>query len=403
MSPIKSLTDSVRLPRIGKIHLGTRDSDRGFPRKSDHFVFPPDHSDYKKLVELYGETPKSLNILIPVEDEEVWATQYFKSYNQTYGLVCKGDGEMAMRMVSVETGELPKADRAGTVTMKEIPCLGRDCPIYQNKEKGKPQCHEVMNLRFILPEVPGLGVWQIDTGSKNSILNINSCAKIIKRAFGRISMIPLKLTFEPIEVNQPDTGKKQTVYVLNLRTDVTMAQLADAAREQAKMFMLEAPTLENAFDVEVEKDIEELWGEKPIDKTTDELIEPPPEEHKVEPKRKPKDKPESEATPEKVKGEYADSSAYAAKKAQQATAEATPEKNSALQELDFDPIVLKEQLAEVKWRDATVKSFCRNKYSLDAEGQPLDIKLELVDFIASLKRQDRESLFREISDRTSML
>ena len=182
-----------------------------------------------------------------------------------------------------------------------------------------------------------------------------------------------------------------------------MAQLADAAREQAKMFMLEAPTLENAFDVEVEKDIEELWGEKPIDKTTDELIEPPPEEHKVEPKRKPKDKPESEATPEKVKGEYAESSAYAAKKAQQATAEATPEKNSALQELDFDPIVLKEQLAEVKWRDATVKSFCRNKYSLDAEGQPLDIKLELVDFIASLKRQDRESLFREISDRASML
>jgi len=117
-----------------------------------------------------------------------------------------------------------------------------------------------MNLRFLLPEIPGLGVWQIDTGSKNSILNINSCAKIIRRAFGRISMIPLKLTLEPTEVNNPETGKKQTVHVLNLRTDITLSQLADVAREQSKQYMLEAPDLEAAFDAQVEQDIEDLWG-----------------------------------------------------------------------------------------------------------------------------------------------
>ena len=271
MSPIKDLSDSVRLPRLGKIKLGTKDPKRGFPRKSDHFVLPTDHSDYKKLVELYGEKPKELPVLIPVEDEETWATQYYKSYTQTHGLVCKGDGEMAMRMVSVETGELPDAKKSGAVRLQERPCAGKDCPDYQNKK-----CHEVMNLRFILPEVPGLGVWQIDTRSKNSILNINSCAKLIKRAFGRISMIPLKLTLEPIEVNQPDTGKKQTVYVLNLRTNVTMAQLANVAREQAKMFMLEAPDLENTFDVAVEKNIEELWGDgMPVDKAIGEIKEIP--------------------------------------------------------------------------------------------------------------------------------
>src|SRR4030042_4575992 len=104
------------------------------------------------------------------------------------GLVCKGDGETAMRMIDVATGELPVHDKAGTVRLNEIKCLAHDCPEYQAKK-----CHEVMNLRFVLPEVPGLGVWQIDNGSKNSILNINSCAKVIKRAFGRVSMIPLKL------------------------------------------------------------------------------------------------------------------------------------------------------------------------------------------------------------------
>jgi len=275
--PIKDLSDNVRLPRLGKIKLGTKDPERGFPRKSEFFVFPKDHSDYKKLVELYGETPKELPILIPVEDEETWATQYYRAYNQTYGLVCKGDGESATRMIDIKTGQLPDAKKPGTVKMQEIPCAGKNCPEYQEKK-----CKEVMNLRFILPEVPGLGIWQIDTSSKNSMLNINSCAKVIKRAFGRISMIPLKLTLEPIQVNNPETGRKQMVYVLNLRTDVTLAQLADAAREQAKMFMLEAPDLEKQFEIETEKDIEELWGiEDPVNTTTGEVKgkqqQPPPE------------------------------------------------------------------------------------------------------------------------------
>lgn len=258
--PIKDLSDSVRLPRLGKIHLGIKHPQKGYPMKTDYFVLPKDHSDYAKLVEIFGEKPKELRILIPVEDEEQWAPQYYKSYNQTYGLVCKGDGEMALRMVDIKTGELPVKERVDTVELREIICGGKNCPIYKNKEKGKAQCHEVMNLRFILPEVPGLGVWQVDTGSINSILNINSCAKIIKRAFGRISLIPLKLTLESIPVNNPETGKKQTVYVLNLRTDVTLAQLADVAREQAKIFRIEAPDLEAVFEEEVEKDIEDLWG-----------------------------------------------------------------------------------------------------------------------------------------------
>jgi len=277
MSPIKNLSENVRLPRLGHIHLGTRHPEKGYPIKADHFVLPQDHSDYAKLVEVFGEKPKELRILIPVEDDEQWATQAYKAYNQTYGLVCKGDGEKAVRMVDVQTKELPVANKAGTVTMVETECLGKNCPEYQAKK-----CHEVMNFKFLIPEVPGLGVWQIDTGSKNSILNINSCAKIIKRAFGRISLIPLKLTFEPIQVNNPENGKKQTVYVLNLRTDVTLAQLANQAKEQAKMFMIEAPDLAAMADLQLERDIDDLWGEKKV--VAEEVIEGEViEESKLEP------------------------------------------------------------------------------------------------------------------------
>lgn len=268
--PIKDLSDSVRLPRLGKIHLGIKHPEKGYPMKTDYFVFPKGHSDYEALVKAFGDQPKELRILIPVEDEEQWASQYYKAYNQTYGLVCKGDGDMAMRMINVKTGALPSSKESGTVEMRDITCQGKDCPEYKSKE-----CHEVMNLRFILPEVPGLGVWQIDTGSINSILNINSCATIIRRAFGRISLIPLKLTLESVSVNNPETGKKQTVYVMNLRSSITMAQLADAAREQLNTFMLADPKLEAAYEAEVEKDIDDLWGPLVSASQEDTIVEAP--------------------------------------------------------------------------------------------------------------------------------
>jgi hypothetical protein len=253
--PIKDLSDTVRLPRLGKIHLGIRDPQRGFPVKTDYFVLPPEHPSLKELVTAFGEKPKSLRVLIPTEDEELWAPQYYKCYDKSHGLLCKGDGEVAMRMVDMKTGQFPTKE-ACTTELKEMPCKGKSCPEYISKK-----CGEKMTLRIVLPEIPGLGIWQIDTGSKNSILNINSCARIIKSQFGRISGIPLSLTLEPIDVNNPETGKKQTVFVLNLRTDVTLAQLAAAARGHDKTFKLAMPDLEVAFEEQVERDIADYWPE----------------------------------------------------------------------------------------------------------------------------------------------
>lgn len=256
--PIKDLSDDVRIPRLGKFHLGYKDpAKKGAPVKTDYFVMPKEHSSYEQLVKAFGEKPKEFRILIPVEDEEQWASQFYKAYNLTRGLVCKGDGENAMRMIDTKTKSLPVKDTE-TVTMVDMPCLGKECPEYKTKK-----CGEVMNLRFMLPEIPGLGVWQIDTGSINSILNINSCAKVIKKTFGRLTLIPLILSLEPINVNNPTDGKKQTVYVLNLRTNVTLNQLADLAREQSKTFRLTSPDFDAEYEVQVERNIEDMWGENP--------------------------------------------------------------------------------------------------------------------------------------------
>jgi hypothetical protein len=243
---------------LGKIRLGFRD-ESGVPHKTPYFVIPEDHPDRERLTQLFGEEPKSLRVLIPLEDEEEWATQYYRSYSLSRGLVCKGDGETAMQMQEAKTGKLVNKE-TGTITMKEVPCHGRDCPHYRAKK-----CRESMNLRFILPEMPGLGVWQVDTGSINSILNINSCARLIRKAFGRISMIPLTLSLDPVDVSNPQDGRKQTVYVMSLRTDVTLEELADAAREQARTLAVGGPDLERQWEADTEDIVNALYGEQQAD------------------------------------------------------------------------------------------------------------------------------------------
>ena len=279
MSPIKNLSDQRRIPRIGKIHLGVKvdhPEKKGvqYPKATEYFVVPPE------VAAVHGEKPTELPIMIPVEDEEFWASQYYRSYSLTRGLTCKGDGEKCRRMVDVKTGNM--ADRSsGKVEWKEMTCAGQECPEYQGKK-----CREVMNLQFLLPQVPGLGVWQIDTSSVNSIRNINSSAELIRGIIGRVRMVPLLLTLEAIEVVNPDDGlgKKKTVHVMSLRHGATLQNLiSDSIKPIQELLApapddskeppmdIEPPAAIEAHPEEAEKQIEELWPEgtkQPPDKAT---------------------------------------------------------------------------------------------------------------------------------------
>ena len=263
--PIEGLSQVKRLPRLGKIKMGVKvKSDKGIehPQKTDYFVCPPE------VQAIYGQKPKVLDILIPVEDEEKWAPQYYKLYSRTQGLVCKGDGCNASRLIDTATGD--RAHKTTTQAIrKDWECAGRKCPDYLSKEG----CKEVMSLMFILYEVPGMGVWQIDTSSVNSIININSCADYIRAVFGKISWIPLQLTIEPKEVQNPESGKRQTVYVLNLRNNMVLLDMVETTKKfQAQLPDQKRLLLPAADDTEVQAEELAEDGQEPGDK-----IEEPPE------------------------------------------------------------------------------------------------------------------------------
>ena len=237
--PIKGVSEVVRLPRLGKIRLGIKKENAEgtiYPSPTDYFVCP------EEVRKVFGEKPRELRIMFPTEDETQWASQYLRCYSETGNLICRGDGETAMATVETVNRE---AGSKGEIISKllEMPCNPARCPIYK-----QGHCRRVMNLQFLLPDCPGFGVYQLDTGSFYSIVNINSSLELIRGICGRLSMIPLSLRLVEQEV-MPE-GKKKTVRILRLTAPYSMAEIQKYAKmPPGQVLILPAPDSEVPDDL----------------------------------------------------------------------------------------------------------------------------------------------------------
>ena len=119
-----------------------------------------------------------------------------------------------------------------------------------------------MNLQFLLPEVPGLGVWQLDTSSFYSIVNVNSGVKLVRSVCGHVRMVPLVLSLVPQEVT-PEGGTKKTVRVLKLTSRATLADILRAAALPPARVLMPAPDTETPEDLFPQEVLEEAEAPGP--------------------------------------------------------------------------------------------------------------------------------------------
>jgi len=251
MSPIDGVSDKRWLPRLGKIRLGLKKEGQKapYPMATDYFVCP----DEVKAV--FGEQPKELKIMFPNDDMELVAPQFLKCYSYSQGLICRGNGRTCRRKVDTDTGDFANRDTKHWELVDSV-CDPSGCPMLPAK-----QCRRVMSLLFILPDVPGLGVYQLDTSSFYSIVNLNSqlAPDGFLRNFtkGRIAFIPLTLAVEPQEVTPPGIGRK-TVHILTVRAEVKLADIIRISRQRPTQVLL--PTLNE------EEPPEDLYPEEVIGK-----------------------------------------------------------------------------------------------------------------------------------------
>jgi hypothetical protein len=278
---IKGLSEIRRLPRLGKIRLGIKKktaAGKEYPSEVDYFILDPQtpsELENQKILDeftgLYGENPKSIKIMFPVANPEVYFPQFYKRYGSSASLKCKGDGIEASCGVDAFTEGL---ERIGTneLGLPRVKCSGKECLYYKKKE-----CTEVGVLQILLPELPGAGVWQITTGSFHSIVNLNSCIDYIATVCGRAHMIPLTLERRAQEITYE--GKKSKHYILHINMDFKLADLQRFAMIEPTKMLLELPLPESE-----KEDI--LFGQNaPIDivpqAVTDKTLPPlPPQEPK---------------------------------------------------------------------------------------------------------------------------
>jgi hypothetical protein len=123
---------------------------------------------------------------------------------------CKGDGETCRAKLDTATGTL--ADR-NTIDWKyeQMTCQGEECPEFQ-----EGNCKRVMSLLFVLFELPGLGVYQLDTSNRSSIINTNSFIYMLNSMTrGRFAMVPLKMSLLKEERQTPKGKQNISCLVFN--------------------------------------------------------------------------------------------------------------------------------------------------------------------------------------------
>jgi len=244
---IKGLSEKRRLPRLGKIRLGIKkkSSKTGaeYPAEVPYFVVPDE------VRKVYGDKPTEIDVMFPLDDIDTVFPVSYKFYGSGKGLKCNGDGEIAY-CADEKTKE---------VIEKKCPC--------EQLENGK--CKQSGTLSVILQKINVGGVYQINTSSFNSIVDLASGIDYVRALIGRVAMVPLKLRRVATETHHEE--KKQTHYTLQVILDANIDAInmlrGDTIRvlEHTSRIALPEPVNENPEldppDIIIDEDIPEELGD----------------------------------------------------------------------------------------------------------------------------------------------
>lgn len=225
---IKGISTIRRLTWKGKIRLGIKVEYGGLvpdkdgirrrktrPKETDYFVCP---SEVKAF---YGEEPKKLSIMFPLNDMESIFPQAYKFYGRSKGLKCSGDGTDAT-FVNDE-GE-----------MENRKCTCENLKPYDPKTKTGG-CSKRGTLLFFIPSVSLGAVYAMDFGSFHSIVDVQSGIALAQEMLkGRIAMVPF--TLSRVQKETHNEGKKQIHWTLQCELALKDPEEIKRIREGENIF-----------------------------------------------------------------------------------------------------------------------------------------------------------------------
>lgn len=229
-SGIRGVSEERRTPRLGKIRLGiqvpNKNGNGTHPEMSQYFVFDGDTAAGAALYQAFGDRCTEIPVAFPSDDPSEFARRNLEMWGAGT-LKCRGNGIDALALANptalakyraASKGErqpVPEnvwasTARAGNQSRESdepvrqvIPCfgLGYDGQPPCVKFASGKDCKATMHLQVIVRGFPGLGVFQVDTGSVVNIQRLDDfLAYLGNFTGGRFAMVPLLMRLEPYEM-----------------------------------------------------------------------------------------------------------------------------------------------------------------------------------------------------------
>jgi len=145
--------------------------------------------------------------MLPTEDATQWASQYFKKIFE------KWQTSLPRRRWNIRCQDRYPHRRnyiqwMRKTELREITCNPEKCFSYQRGD-----CRRVAEFAIPVARLPRFGVYQLDTSSFYSMVNVNSSLELISSTCGRLSMLPLSLKL--IEREYKPEAENQTFKILS--------------------------------------------------------------------------------------------------------------------------------------------------------------------------------------------
>lgn len=210
----------------------------------------------KRIDEMTDELP----IMFPVNTPEDFFPQEYKMYGSSRGLKCRGNGEQGFKM-----------EEKGIIVEVGCPCdnLRKEVEIGDGKTKMVGECTPHATLNFLVPcfadgkaRPRGLsGVYQIDTGAWNSIVDLNSSIDhIMRMTGGQVAMLPLTLRRRPAITY--GAGSKQTHFTLQLIVEFDVERIEHILKNQGRVLTHSQAALPAPTDRKTRPDVEDFTDEE---------------------------------------------------------------------------------------------------------------------------------------------
>ena len=228
---IKGISTIRRLTWKGKIRLGikvqygkdAKGNPLYRPKETDYFVCP------KEVKAFYGEQPKKLSVMFPLNDMESIFPQAYKFYGKSKGLKCSGDGVDATFV-----------NDKGEMENRKCPC--ENLKLYDPKTKTGG-CSKRGTLLFFIPAISLGAVYAMDFSSFHSIVDVQSGIALAQEMLkGRIAMVPF--TLSRVQKETHNEGKKQIHWTLQCELAIKDPEEIKRIREGENIFRGQGKTYE---------------------------------------------------------------------------------------------------------------------------------------------------------------